>query len=168
MFVGAANKTLGFVLFQNHANIKLVDHEGRTALTYARAAASLATAQQQSQQHQSGSSSSASSSSTSVHPAAAAAAVSSTSPHYSVESTQALCDVLAALGCPEAPLQQQQQQLPTTTTSTSTLSLSIANGSSSGGGSMNSNSSTLPRRRETLSGALNFDKMLQPKQSSVI
>lgn len=129
--------------FQNHSNIKLPDHEGRTALTYARAAASLATAQQQQQQLNQQQQSQTNNCSGS----------SSSGPHYSVESTSALVDVLTALGCPDAPLQssnaQQQQQ----------HQHQHSNNSLMGG--------TLPRRRETL-GATAFDKMQPPPPSTAL
>lgn len=60
--------------FQNQANIKQTDHEGRTCLAYAKAALSLATAK-----------------------------TPNPSPHiYSVEATTGLVELLTGLGCTDA------------------------------------------------------------------
>ncbi|XP_055372148.1 centaurin-gamma-1A [Condylostylus longicornis] len=103
------NLAIAQLLIWNNANIKKTDHEGRTCLAYAKAAASLAIAKS----HQNSSSnatisSNASNSST----GSTASAGSSTNngsgipaPQYSVDDTSALVDLLKVLGCPEsAPL----------------------------------------------------------------
>lgn len=67
----AFNDSRSHHYFQNQANIKQTDHEGRTCLAYAKAALSLATAK-------------------TINP----------SPHiYSVEATTGLVELLTGLGC---------------------------------------------------------------------
>ena len=56
---------------QHHANLKHIDHEGRSCLTYAKAANSLAAARQ----------------------------ASNTPHHVNVETTSALVELLTSLGC---------------------------------------------------------------------
>uniref|UniRef100_A0A8D8FPD2 Centaurin-gamma-1A n=1 Tax=Culex pipiens TaxID=7175 RepID=A0A8D8FPD2_CULPI len=65
------NLAISQLLIWHHANLKHIDHEGRSCLTYAKAANSLAAARQ----------------------------ASNTPHHVNVETTAALVDLLASLGC---------------------------------------------------------------------
>ncbi|XP_055904597.1 centaurin-gamma-1A isoform X2 [Eupeodes corollae] len=104
------NLAIAQLLIWNHANIKHTDHEGRTCLAYARAAQSLATAKslKAAQTNSSNTSTTSSTSSTNSSSAAISNGGSGNgipTPHYSVEETTALVELLMSLGCPEsAPL----------------------------------------------------------------
>lgn len=94
------NLAIAQLLIWNNANIKQLDHDGRTCLAYARAAASLASAKTQCTTTSSSASNSSTASSTGSGTNGGV-----TNVQYSVEETNALVDVLIGLGCPDsAPL----------------------------------------------------------------